>query len=1163
VDVCTVIAKNYIAHARVLAHSFARHHPVGRFSVLVIDEVDGYIDPEEEPFELLAPGDIGCDEFDLMASRYDVLELATAVKPWLLRYLLSRSDRPITYLDPDILVCDSLVRLEQLGREHGLVLTPHNTVPIPFDGERPTQVDIMIAGVFNLGYITVAAGPQIDRLIDWWSERLRRDCRVDPIYGYFVDQRWMDLIPGLMDDYAVVRDPEFNVAAWNLHARTLEHDGERYTVDGRPLAFFHFSGFDPYQPEVLSRHQTRVKMAEQPALARICREYSEALMASGHAVAQRWPYSYGSLHDGTPFGSVLRRLFQEGEDRGDLHSSPLQAPGHDAFVNWLSGQEEGVPRGMTRLLAGLYRQRRDLRNAFPDIAGADLHQYLTWARQTGIPELGLPPQLLPAPRSMTVPRRAATAPLAHPPADPAPPGVNVVGNFQSELGVGQAARQVVSALDTAGVPLLPLDAHTTSLKHMRVPFAQLDHGEAQYPLNLICIEASALTEFAKRAGDQFFHGRYSIGLWFWELSSPPPDEWRDALALLDEVWAPSRHVARTISVVSPVPVVRVPLPIEMPPTPRLSRGTLGLPDTDFIFLFLFDYQSGFERENPLALVEAFRLAFEPGSGATLVIEAINADSDASHRARLHDAAADRPDVRLIEHYLAPEMKNALMAACDCYASLHRAEAFGLTIAEAMFLGKPVIATGYSGNADFMTAWNSFPVDWQLVPIGADAPPYPAEGDWAEPSVEHAAALMREVFDNRSNALARGRRAADEIRRSHSAQAAGEHMRGRLQYAGARARSEGRLAFAAGVADAHALGLQVEPGASPPRVRSLPRGVARRAVLRAIKPFTAHQVALNNDVLRRFETVTHRQVAAQSDRLRGERAATREREGLHAHVTELRHGLDELRALQPRAVERIDDVARRLERIEADAQAIPFMEGKPFGTTDDPIAGVVVGYTTANGARHEPDYRAFEDVFRGSEDFIRDRQRRYLPIIGRRQPVIDFGCGRGELLDLLRGAGLSCIGVDSDASMIARCREKGHNEVVHQDALEYMKQLADDSLGVIFAAQVIEHLSHEQLNELLGLARRKLAPDGILIAETVNPHSPAALKTFWVDLTHQRPIFPEVALELCREAGFRSAYVFHPNGTGDVERDRFSQGEFAVVASLHPDSVAGASSNALH
>ena len=102
-----------------------------------------------------------------------------------------------------------------------MVLTPHNSEPIPPDGRAPSQIDILIAGVYNLGYISLAPGAEIDKLLDWWSERLRRDCRVDPIYGYFVDQRWIDLAPGFVSDLRIVRDPRYNIAYWNLHSRAL------------------------------------------------------------------------------------------------------------------------------------------------------------------------------------------------------------------------------------------------------------------------------------------------------------------------------------------------------------------------------------------------------------------------------------------------------------------------------------------------------------------------------------------------------------------------------------------------------------------------------------------------------------------------------------------------------------------------------------------------------------------------------------------------------------------------------------------------------------------------------------------------------------------------------------------------------------------------------
>ncbi len=244
-NVCTIIAKNYVAFARVLARSLANSDPGSRLRVLVIDDFEGYIDPSQEPFDVLTPADVGCDEFVHMALRYTVLELSTAVKPWLLRHLMAEHGEPVTYLDPDIRLYGSLQALDDLAAAHGVVLTPHNSRPIPQDDRYPSQVDIMIAGIYNLGFVALAPRPEVERLLDWWSQRLLRDCRVDPVWGYFVDQRWFDLAPGFLEDFAIARDPEYNLAYWNLHQRRLERVDGRYLVDGRPLCFFHFSGFDP------------------------------------------------------------------------------------------------------------------------------------------------------------------------------------------------------------------------------------------------------------------------------------------------------------------------------------------------------------------------------------------------------------------------------------------------------------------------------------------------------------------------------------------------------------------------------------------------------------------------------------------------------------------------------------------------------------------------------------------------------------------------------------------------------------------------------------------------------------------------------------------------------------------------------------------------------
>ena len=172
-DACTIIAKNYVAHARVLARSYLQHHPGSAFRVLVIDDTEGFIDPANEPFELVTPAQLDIDHFERMAVTYDVLELSTAVKPWLLRWMLARSRGTGTlYLDPDMRVHAPLTHVFDAVRSHGLVLSPHNLEPMPRDGKRPNEQDILSAGAYNLGFIGIGSGAFADKLLDWWGERL-------------------------------------------------------------------------------------------------------------------------------------------------------------------------------------------------------------------------------------------------------------------------------------------------------------------------------------------------------------------------------------------------------------------------------------------------------------------------------------------------------------------------------------------------------------------------------------------------------------------------------------------------------------------------------------------------------------------------------------------------------------------------------------------------------------------------------------------------------------------------------------------------------------------------------------------------------------------------------------------------------------------------------
>jgi SAM-dependent methyltransferase len=322
-------------------------------------------------------------------------------------------------------------------------------------------------------------------------------------------------------------------------------------------------------------------------------------------------------------------------------------------------------------------------------------------------------------------------------------------------------------------------------------------------------------------------------------------------------------------------------------------------------------------------------------------------------------------------------------------------------------------------------------------------------------------------------------------------------------------------------------------------------------LRLIRPYTFYQRELDAQVvaaLERQETLLESQGAELEDvRMRH----AEQIEWLEKLVRELIFTAESLRGSGARS-------AATLGSVQDELHAVPYMEGSPFESFDSPV-GEVFGYqsrTPEGGATPESDgkamseYVAFEDLFRGPAERVAESQRPYLDLIRGHEPVLDVGCGRGEFLVLLAGEGIDASGVDTDAGMVEHSRTLGV-KAVYGDANEYLEGLPDGALGTIFSAQVIEHLRYDELRRLLALARSKLRAGGLLIAETVNPHRMASFKTFWVDLTHEHPIFPEVALALCSIAGFEQAYVFAP-GVDSFESARFEAPSYAVVATA-PES----------
>ena len=1125
--VVTIAARNYLPFTRLLARSFKAHNPQDTFVVLMVDAEPGEV-PEEPEFEVTTPADLPLDpgEFQRLAFFYDVTELSTALKPWALEMLLLRGAETAVYLDPDIYVFGSLSKIAELSAEHGIVLTPHAIKPIPRDGLRPTEADIMGSGVYNLGFIGV--GKDNVPMLHWWQERLRRDSIAAPEQMLFTDQRWIDLVPGLWD-CAILRDPGYNVAYWNLDSRPVERrDGALY-AGGHLLRFFHFSGYRPETPWILSKYvadNPRVVLSEHPVVAELCEDYGQKAMDAGMTPGQIAPYRYNRLSDGTSIGKGMRRIYRDAVLRADKGEAPYPPLAFDPetegdLVAWFT---EPQVNGLSRLLVELWHTRPDLQGAFPWALQGDSAPFLQWAARWGVAEREVPPawvrRLRNTPQRGT--RRTATT------------GVNLAGYFAAELGMGQGGRLLIEAVKAAGLPYATISSGRT-LSRQQATFAAGD-SDVRYPVNVAFVNADQFPLWAADVGPDLLEGRYTIGVWAWEVDEFP--DFAEALSLVDEIWGISTFVRDAVAARTDKPVHVIPLPI--PPAPEhiepLDRAALGLTDDPY-FLFVFDYFSVLERKNPIATIDAFTRAFAEGEGPQLVIKTINGHLRRIDRDRVRQACAGRSDIHLVEDYLSGSQLRSLMAHAAAYVSLHRSEGYGLTMSEAMALGRPVIATGYSGNLDFMTQENSLLVPYELVPVGPGVDPYPASASWAEPDIAVAAAYLRRIIEDPEFARELGERARASVAKVGDPSIAARFVSSRIEAIMADLRRTRRRAR---TAIPKALRRRVAPvvnlvrrllGASPDQD---PPGLVRRAARRALRVARRLRGPLRNPD--HGLAISRWQIGSRLKRTDVEAGS------LGGRLEELRAVADATSALMHDVSRRVDETTTKVAEIDFELAARPFTaEGTSLVRVDD-NGSDYLGF----GGGDAGSYATFEDVFRGGEEFIRERLRPYVALLTDHGPVLDVGCGRGEMLTLLAEAGVPASGVDLDPSMLDRATSRGL-DVVQADANEHLAGLPDGSLGAVVSFQFIEHLPPDSIRELMVQSARVLRPGGVFIAETVNPHSTAALKVFWLDLTHIRPLFPESLLLLAQECGFFSGAVLFTHGSGDLDRDLRICGEYAVVA----------------
>lgn len=487
---------------------------------------------------------------------------------------------------------------------------------------------------------------------------------------------------------------------------------------------------------------------------------------------------------------IIKRLLREtaaspeeevsssGSSSGAIHCSSYDRPRVDRLFDPAPVPRLIKGRYINRLMHIIWRSRTDLRAAFNLNTVEGQAGYLSWLATSGVSEYGeemIRPEdgVAPAVSSAAAGTNAATVPGAH-----------LIGYAHAELGMGEHVRMSAAALDHTSVPFSVIDFNVGIKSRQK---ASLDHGRLNsgqsLAANVFHVNADQMLIAYRHLGHEFFRGRYNIGYWAWELAKCP-EEFLGAVDLVDEIWAPSRFVQSAFAERAEVPVEYMPLCVTLPAFERLGRSRFSLPEDAYTFLYTFDFMSFWERKNPLAAIRAFVRAFpRADNGVCLVLKIMNGREHSTEWLDMQEAIGGDPRIVVINETLGRREVLALLDACDCFVSLHRSEGFGRGPAEAMYLGKPVIVTNYSGNTDFTRPDNSCLVDYRLIPVENGQYPFSSGQYWADPDVEQAAWYMRRLCQDRTYATEIAERGEQFIRSNFSERAIGEKYAARLKSLG--------------------------------------------------------------------------------------------------------------------------------------------------------------------------------------------------------------------------------------------------------------------------------------------------------------------------------------------------------------------------------------------
>lgn len=369
----TICAKNYLAQALTLRKSVNEHNDID-FFIFLADKFDEEVN-NKKINNIVELNNNWIKEWEIMAFKYNVIEFSTAIKPFAFKKLFSIGYNKVIYLDPDTYVTSSLDKIFYELNKYSCIITPHyNNIQINFSGSVPEE-ELLFVGIYNLGFIGIKNDKVGKEIIEWWENRLFNKCYADKEDALHVDQKWIDFLPAFFpENIKISHHPGINIAIWNIHERELLLENNKYYVKDKvtnkiyELIFFHFSGFDPNQKEIINKRHPNFSTKNFPSYIKLIEEYRTKILNNDYRKYKIKDYEFNSFEDGTNILPIHRRLYRqyELENRNIKKENPFLI--NSEFYNLLKSKNLLTKKKSKEFNAGITESEKSQKAKFDRIA---------------------------------------------------------------------------------------------------------------------------------------------------------------------------------------------------------------------------------------------------------------------------------------------------------------------------------------------------------------------------------------------------------------------------------------------------------------------------------------------------------------------------------------------------------------------------------------------------------------------------------------------------------------------------------------------------------------------------------------------------------------------------------------------------------------------------